>query len=214
MFTIKAKKRDAKDSLTYIRKQGETPAVFYGLGKDTTPISIPSKEFQKIWKEAGESTTINLETDNGTVNTLIHDVAIDPLTGYPLHADFLVIDINKKISVSVPLEFEGIAPAVKEGIGTLVKVMHEIEIEALPKDLPHAVVVDISNLTGLDSQITVADLKLPTGVVAIAEREEVVAAISVMKEEKEEETTPVDLSAIEVEKKGKKEEEAPIEETA
>ncbi len=214
MFTIKAKKRNDKDSLAYLRKQGETPAVFYGLGKETTPISIPSKEFQKIWKEAGESTTISLETDNGTVNTLIHDVAIDPLTGYPLHADFLVIDINKKISVSVPLEFEGIAPAVKEGIGTLVKVMHEIEIEALPKDLPHAVVVDISNLTGLDSQITVAELKLPSGVVAMADKDEVVAAISVMKEEKEEEAAPVDLSAIEVEKKGKKEEEAPVEETA
>lgn len=214
MFTIKAKKRNDKDSLAYLRKQGETPAVFYGLDKNTTPISIPSKEFQKIWKEAGESTTINLETEGGTINTLIHDVAIDPLTGYPLHADFLVIDINKKITVSIPLEFEGIAPAVKEGIGTLVKVMHEIEIEALPKDLPHAIIVDISNLVDLDSQITVADLKLSSGVTAVAEAEEVVAAISVMKEEKEEETAPIDLSAIEVEKKGKKEEDAPVEETA
>lgn len=214
MFTIKAKKRNDKDSLTFLRKQGETPAVFYGLNKETTPISIPSKEFQKIWKEAGESTTINLETESGTVNTLIHDVAIDPLTGYPLHADFLVIDINKKITVSVPLEFEGVAPAVKDGVGTLVKVMHEIEIEALPKDLPHSITVDISSLINLDSQITVSELKFPSGVNAITESSEVVAAISVMKEEKEEDTTPVDLSAIEVEKKGKKEEEAPVEETA
>ncbi len=98
--------------------------------------------------------------------------------------------------------------AVKNGLGNLVKVLHEVEVEALPKDLPHNLEVDISKLETVESQIFVSDIKLPTGVTMITGGEEVVASIVLQVEEKEEVIAPpVDLSAIEVEKKGKKEEE-------
>ena len=84
--------------------------------------------------------------------------------------------------------------------------MHEIEIEALPKDLPHNISVDLSVLAALDDQIHVKDLALPKGVKMITDENEVIALIAPIKEEVVDET-PVDLSAIEVEKKGKKEEE-------
>jgi large subunit ribosomal protein L25 len=112
--------------------------------------------------------------------------------------------MKKKIRVNVPLKFEGISEAVKSGIGNLVKVMHEFEVEALPSDLPQSLVVDISKLKTLDDQIFVSDVKLPSGVVAINEPTEVVVSIVEQVEEKEEVAAPVDLSAIEVEKKGKK----------
>ena len=89
----------------------------------------------------------------------------------------------------------------------MVKVLHEIEIEALPKDLPHNLIVDISKLETLDDVILVSDIKLPSGVVAITNSTEVAASIVEQVEEKEEEVVPVDLSDIEVEKKGKKDEE-------
>lgn len=208
MFAIKAKKRDAGIKLDVLRKGGEIPAVFYGAGKDTTSISIPTVEFKKIWRDAGESSAIKVEMLEGNIDVLIHEVQVDPITSEPLHADFLVIDMKKKIRVNVPLEFEGISLAVKSGIGNLVKVMHELEIEALPADLPHNLVVDISKLVTLDDQIFVSDVKLPAGVVAISEPTEVVASVVEQVEEKEEVAEAVDLSAIEVEKKGKKEEEA------
>jgi len=86
--------------------------------------------------------------------------------------------------------------------------MHELEIEALPKNLPHDIKVDISKLKTLSDQVLVKDIELPAGAKAVASPESVVAAISEQKEEKAEEVAaPVDLSAIEVEKKGKKEEE-------
>jgi len=209
MFSITAKTRDLSADLDKMRSNDEMPSVYYGSGVTSTSISVPKIAFQKIWRDAGESTPIELTVDGKKVNVLIHDVSMHPVTNEPIHVDFLVVDMSKTISVSVPLEFVGVAPAVKSGLGILVKVLHEIEIEALPKDLPHNIEVDISTLVDAESQIAVSDLKMPTGVTAITKASEVVAAIALQKEEKEEESAPVDLSAIEVEKKGKKEEEAP-----
>lgn len=207
MLSIIAKTREPKADLEVLRGAGDIPAVYYGAGVNSTSISIPKTAFQKIWREAGESTPIELAVDGKKVNVLIHEVALHAVSNEPTHVDFKVVDMNKKVSVFVPLEFTGVAPAVKNGLGTLVKVMHEIEIEALPKDLPHSVVVDISALVDLESQLSVSDIALPNGVTAITKGAEIVVSIAAQQEEKED-TGPVDLSAIEVEKKGKKEEEA------
>lgn len=208
MSNIQATTRDPKENLAALRTSGMVPAVFYGAGKATTHISISQKEFDKVFKEAGESSTVELVLGGEKVNALIHEVQFDPLKGTPLHVDFLVVDMNKPIEVSIALEFVGVSGAVKSSIGTLVKVMHELEIRALPKDIPHTIEVDLTKLAALHDQVLVSDLKLPSGVTALAGAEEVVASISAQVEEKEE-VAPVDLSAIEVEKKGKKEEEAP-----
>lgn len=207
MFAIKAKKRDLNIKLDSLRKGGEIPAVFYGTGKETTSISISTVEFKKIWREAGESSAIKVEMLDRNIDVLIHEVQVDPVTDEPIHVDFLAIDMKKKIRVQVPLVFEGISNAVKSGIGNLVKVLHEVEIEALPANLPHNLVVDISKLETLKDQVFVSDIKLPAGVVVINEPTEVVVSVIEQVEEKEEVVVPVDLSAIEVEKKGKKEEE-------
>jgi large subunit ribosomal protein L25 len=209
MFTIKAKKRDEGIKLDFLRKSGEIPAVFYGAGKDTTSILVPIVEFKKVWRDAGESSAIVVEMLDKNIDVLIHEVQVDPVSGEPMHVDFLAIDMKKKIRVHVPLKFEGISEAVKNGIGNLVKVMYEFEIEALPSDLPQNLVVDISKLKTLDDQIFVSDVKLPSGVIAINEPTEVVVSVVEQVEEKEEVAAPVDLSAIEVEKKGKKDLEAP-----
>ncbi len=207
MFAIKAKKREEGAKLGVLRKSGEIPAVFYGAGQDTTSISVPTVEFKKVWRDAGESSAVKVETPGGVIDVLIHEVQVDPVTEEPIHVDFLAIDMKKKIRVKVPLVFEGISNAVKTGIGNLVKVLHEIEIEALPADLPHDLPVDISKLATLSDTVIVSDIKLPSGVAPITPGEEVVVSVVAQVEEKEEEIAPVDLSAIEVEKKGKKEEE-------
>ncbi|MGH7249570.1 MAG: 50S ribosomal protein L25, partial [Minisyncoccia bacterium] len=130
-----------------------------------------------------------------------------PITNEPIHVDFLAIDMSKKIKVKVPLVFEGVSNAVKTAIGNLVKVLFELEVEALPADLPHDLTVDISKLENLNDQIFVSDIKLPAGVIVMNSPTDVVASIVAQVEEKEEVPEPVDLSAIEVEKKGKQEEE-------
>ena len=145
-----------------------------------------------------------ISSPSGNIDVLIHEVQVDPVTDEPIHVDFLAIDMKKKITVQVPLEFTGVSNAVKSGIGNLVKVLHEIEIEAMPADLPHGLIVDISKLETLEDNIIVSDIKLPAGVLAITAGIDVVASIIAQVEEKEEVVAPVDLSAIEVEKKARK----------
>ena len=213
MNTLTAIKRSKTDKLATIRTNGMVPAVVYGVRVENTMISVSSIDFDKILKIAGESSTILLEITDAEkkesikVDVLIHDMQKDPIRGFPIHIDFLAIDMNKKVEVTVPIEFIGIAPAEKEGLGILVKTLHEIEVEALPKDLPHNISVDVSILVALDDQIHIKDITLPKGVTMITDENEVVALIAAIKEEVLE-TTPVDLSSIEVEKKGKKEEPA------
>ena len=196
MFIIKADKRDADAKLSFLRKSGKIPAVFYGAGEITTSVTLSNIEFKKIWRDAGESSAIKISTTNGEVNALIHEVQVDPVTDEPIHVDFLVIDMKKKIRIKVPLVFEGISNAVKNGIGNLVKVLNEIEIEALPNNLPHSLFVDISRLETLDNNIIVSDIKLPIGVVVITNGGDIVASIVAQVEEKEEVVASVDLSAI------------------
>lgn len=205
MITLEAELRDVKVSPKIIRKSGKLPAVFYGRGQVSTPIAIDKIKFKKTYQEAGESTIISLKTPKGMLDALIHDVELDPVVGDPIHADFYVVAKDQKIEVDVPFEFIGTAPAEKLG-GIVLKVMHEILIEALPAKLPSHITVDLTKLVDLESQITVADLDLGDGVKALIPTTEVVASVTLPQEEKEE-VAPVDLSAIEVEKKGKKEEE-------
>lgn len=205
MLTLKAEIRDPKTKLDEIRKAGKIPAVFYGKKEASTPISVSQVDFLKVWREAGESTVVTLETPEGSKDSLIHDIDLDPISSAPRHADFYVFDKTHKLEVELPIEFVGVAPAVKELGGSLVKVMHDLKIKALAKDLPHNIEVDISPLATFDDQILAGQLKLPQGVELDIDADEVVALVSPPREEKEEETAPIDLSQIEVEKKGKEE---------
>lgn len=207
-ITLTATKREKTEKLAAIRKDGNVPAVFYGPKEASTTISLNEIEFVKVWRVAGESSIVSLKTTEGTHDALIHAVDVDPVLGKVRHVDFYVVEKGKKVSVHVPLTFEGIPPAVKELGGTLTKVLHEVEIEAKPSDLPHDIIVSLESLVSFESQILAKDIKLPSGVTLLTDAEEVVALVSVAKEE-EEEAAPIDISSIEIsEKKGKKEEEA------
>lgn len=205
MLTLKAEIRDTKTAPETIRLSGKVPAVFYGKKEASTAIAVPKVAFLKVWKEAGEYSVINLETPIGVKESLIQDVDLDPVTGAPRHADFYVFEKGHMVEVELPIEFVGVAPAVKELGGTLVKVLHKLKVEAMPKDLPHGLTVDISSMANFGDQVTARNITLPSGVTLKENIEEVVALVSAPREEKEEEVVPIDLSAIEVEKKGKEE---------
>lgn len=190
-----------------VRATGNIPAVFYGPKAESTPITVNGPEFIKVWRQAGESSVITLTGLGEDHDALIHDISKDPVKDTVTHVDFYVIEKGKKVQVAVPLEFVGEAAAVKTLGGVLIKVMHELEIEAMPKDLPHAIEVDISSLVDFDAQIKVSDIKLPAGVTAEIDGDEVVALVSAPKEETEDAPTTIDMSAIGIsEERGKKEE--------
>jgi large subunit ribosomal protein L25 len=205
---LTVEKRDAKGSAKTLRDKGILPAVIYGRSQDSTPISIDKKTFEKLYKAAGESSVITIKGLGEDKDALIHEVAFDAVTGHATHADFYTIEKGQTVTVSVPLEFEGTSPAVKDLGGILTKVIHEIELTVQPKDLPQHIVVDISKLATLEDQIKVSDLALPASAELSIDLDEVVAMISVAKEEVEE-VAPMDISQIETSvERGKKEEEA------
>lgn len=189
-----------------IRKQGKIPAVFYGQGQESTSVSVERLPFIKLLEQAGESTIFSLVTPKGTFNALIHDVALDPVLGDPVHVDFYITAKDHKIEVDVPLHFVGTAPVEKDG-GIVVRVLHEVRISAFPDKLPAQITVDLETLSSLDAQITVADLDLGEGVSTHVASTELVAVVSRPSEEPEATTAEPDLASIEVEKKGKKEDE-------
>lgn len=210
MISLDVIKRGKTDTIASLFKKGRIPAVFYGPKEQATPISVSLVDFKKAWKKAGESTVVVLKGDGVDVEALIHDVDLHPVTDIPRHADFYAIEKGKKVRVEAPIAFTGTAPAIKDLGGTLVKVLHTLEVEALPKDLPHEISVDIAPLVTMDSTITAGSIKLPVGVTLVTKAEEIIAAVAEpMKEIVEE--APADLSTIEVEKKGKQEEEGATE---
>lgn len=190
--------------LAALRSRGVLPAVVYGPKEEAMSISISRSEFEKAFKEAGESTVLMLSGVGGDKEVLVQDVAHDPVLGTPLHVDFYAIEKGKKVSVHVPLVFVGEAPAVKKG-AVLTKALHELEIEAMPKDLPHEIAVDVSGLVEIDDAVTVADISVPANITVLNAPDETVVVASAVEEEPEEAAAPVDMSAIEVEEKGKKE---------
>lgn len=179
-----------------LRDAGQMPAVVYGAKQEAMAISLSLKDFSKTLHEAGESTVVSLIVDGEAHNVLIHDVDRDPVSDLPRHADFYAIVKGQKVQVNVPLEFTGIAPAVKELNANLLKALHELEVEADPMKLPHEILVDVSGLDVLDKQILAGDIVLPEGVTLITGAEEVIATVVAAVEETEEVVAAPDMSAI------------------
>lgn len=211
MITLSVEKRvssaqagDAKPAtLSALRSRGLIPAVVYGAHKESTPITVDAKSFVKVLREAGEATIVSLSGLGAALPTLIHEIAYDPLTSEPRHVDFYAVTKGEKVQVAIPLSFVGESAAVEAG-ANLVKVLHEIEVEADPMNLPHTIEVDLSLLKAVEDKIVAKDLVYPQGVALMGEPEEVVALAQAVVEEKEE-AASADIGQIEVEKKGKEE---------
>ncbi|MEK9154427.1 MAG: 50S ribosomal protein L25 [Patescibacteria group bacterium] len=200
MLELEIKSRDPKESLEDLRMKDVMPAVLYGPKEDSTPIAISAKEFERIFKTAGETTIIKLKGVGDEKDALIHETQLHPVTGNLLHVDFYVLEKGKKVKIKVPLEFTGVAPAEKTG-NIVVKAMYEIEIEVAPAELPHNLPVDISSLVNAGDHIVAKDVKLPQSAILLENPDEIVVSVKEFKEEKEEITPAPETVIIGEEKK-------------
>ncbi len=206
MLTLEVKKRD-ETSAAVLRRTGSIPGVVYGAHHAATPIAVSAVAFDKVMREAGEATIVSLAGLGEPLQTLIHEIDLDPITNQPRHIDFYAVTKGKKVQVAIPLAFIGESPAVEAG-ANLVRVLHELEVEADPMNLPHNIEVDLSILAAINDKIHAKDLELPAGVELVTEPDEVVVLVQEIVEEKEEAVAPADIGSIEVEKKGKEKTEA------
>lgn len=207
MFTLNADKRIILGKkLKKERQKGLMPAILYGKNQKTVPIFTPFKEFQKIYKKAGETNIIEILLENKKINTIIYDIQFDPLNDMPTHADFLIVKMDEPIEATVPLLFHGDSEAVKSG-GILVKVIHELNVKALPQNLPHELEINISKLKTFNDKITISDIVLSKNVFILdKEPDDVIALIEIPREEEKETISEIDFTKIEAIKEKKEEE--------
>lgn len=169
-YSLKAESRSAVGHKTKrLRIQGILPATIYGKKVKSTSVQVKTDEFNKVYKEAGETGVVELSLDKETRPMLIHNVQADPVSDLPLHVEFFQVDLKEKVKTKVPVEFIGESPVVVQKQGVLLTLLDEIEVEALPTDLPEKISVDVSGLSVVDQEFKVSDLKVPSEVTVLTE---------------------------------------------
>jgi len=144
-----------------LRAQGISPATVYGKSVEPVSIQANTKELLSLFEDVGESGLVDLAIDGKVVPILFKNPQYHPVLGHLVHIDCHQVNLKEKITATVPIEFIGESMAVKLG-NVLVGVLSEIEVEALPADLPEKIEVDLTALETVESMITVADLKVDT----------------------------------------------------
>jgi len=159
-----------------IRESGFIPAILYGKGQEPIALQVLNKDFNKALKSAGESTLVYLSVDGQDYPTIIHDIARHPASDAIIHADFYKVNLAQKIKTMIPIAFIGESQAVKDG-GILVRNVNEVEVEALPQDLPHEIAFDLSALIAFGDQILLKDAQVENKVEVLGHADEIVATV-------------------------------------
>lgn len=174
-----------------LRKSGILPATLYGKKIKSESLQLNIKDFLKVYKKTGSTTLVDLLVDNDKDPrpVLIHVVQKNPVSGFYVHADFYQVDLKEKIKAAITVISTGEARAVSEKKGVLLHVLSEVEVEALPTDLPEHIEVNVGNLLEVDQAIYVKDLNVDKNkVTVLTDGEEIVFKIGplVTKEMEEE----------------------------
>lgn len=196
-LTLNVKKRQAfGKKVKALRRDGLVPATIYGQKIEPLSVEINAKELDKIYQKTGETELLDLqvEGEKETRPVLIHQEQKYPVSGKLLHLEFLQVSLTEKVKAEVPLVFTGVSQAVKDGKGNLLEILHEVEIEALPQDLPAHFEVNVSDLSEVGQAIKVSDLVLPKGVIVKVDPSEFICKI--VEQQKEEEKPVVAETAI------------------
>jgi large subunit ribosomal protein L25 len=215
---LKVQKRElVSRKVKDLREKNLIPAVVYGHGAKNQNVAVEYIPFEKLYREAGESSLVDLVIDNEkSVKILIQEVQADPLTGRFIHIDFRQVKMTEKITAEILLKFVGEAKAVKELGGILVKTADKIKVKCLPQDLVHEIEVDLSFLNTFEDFIHIKDLKIPAGLEVLGNPNEPVVNVIPPRSEEElkalEEKVEEKVEEVKVVAEEKKEEEAPEEE--
>ena len=190
-ITLKVEKRKITGrKVKKLRREGILPGNIYGRKIKSLAVQVPLKDFLPVYQKVGETGIVEVKVagEDKIRPSLIHNVQFDPVSDQPLHADFHQVSLTEKITASIPVEIVGKSPAVEQKIGVLIQPLNEVEVEALPTELPDQFTVDISSLKEVDQTITVGDLKPSPGVKILTSPKEILVKIN--PPAKEEEVAP------------------------
>lgn len=178
-ISLEAVKREITGKkVRVLRKEGLVPVGVYGKDVKSLSLSVKAKEFEKVYSKVGETGLVDLKFEGKSLAVLVKNVQIHPLSRKILHAELHAVKLTEKIKAKVPVELVGESPAVQNNLGVLLQTLNEIEVEALPTDLPEKIEVDVSALAEIDQQVTVAELRAVKGVEILTNSGELVVKVA------------------------------------
>lgn len=202
---VEVTSREVTENLNQLRAQS-VPANIFESGKKSTSIKVDKKVFITLYRQVGESGVAYLSLGTKEIPAMIEEVQWHPVTNIPIHVSFRAVDLKQKTEAFIPVELIG-QFEIPEAV--LVTVRDEIEVRALPADLPEKFVVNVEQLTEVGQSITLADLEYDKNKVEILVSEEgedaPVVLVQEVKEEIEEEVEEVETEVIGEEKEGEAE---------
>ena len=165
-LAVKTRETSGKGVARKLRSAGKVPAVFYGKKSETLSLEVDAKELNDILdKETGGSIFFNLNIEGskgGQKVAILKELQADPVTNRLVHADFLELLMDEKMSAAVPVRLTGKAEGVELG-GTLQPIRRELEVSCLPKDLPDFIEIDVTAL-GIGDSVHIDEVELPKGI--------------------------------------------------
>jgi large subunit ribosomal protein L25 len=159
-----------------LREAGMVPVVVHNHGKDSTHAQAAYMDVFKVYKQAGKHHPVSLTIDGKKHLTIIKDATFEPRKNQLQHVVFNSIRQNQPVNAEVPIVFQGDSEAEKAGLMILHQLEH-LEVQALPKNLPDELIVDISSLVELGDKLHVSDIKIPEGVTLLTEPEHALAIV-------------------------------------
>jgi large subunit ribosomal protein L25 len=172
-----------KNDARRVRRGGKVPAVVYGAGKPTVPVSVDPRQVSRILQsETGHNTVFDLAVDSERTKAMIVDWQYEPIKGALLHIDLKRIAMDQKLRVNVPVELVGEAAGVKQQGGILEQIIREVEVECLPGDIPNAIELNVADLV-FGMVLRVSDLPKNEKIKMVTDPDQPVAHIISIKEE-------------------------------
>jgi len=157
-----------------LRRAGKVPAVVYGLGGDTVPVTVPARELAHILAR-GANTLISLQLTGDSQLTLARQVQRDPTRGDLVHVDFIRVSTDVAVSAEVAVHLIGEPEGVRNG-GLLEQLVFGLPIEARPQDIPGSIEVDVAALD-IGDQVRLAELAIPAGVTPTLDADALIAQV-------------------------------------
>ena len=184
-----------KGAARSLRREGRIPGIIYGHGRDPQPLTLDSREVEKLLSQVTESTVIELTLDGKAARTLVREVQRHPFKRHVLHIDFQELVAGESIVVRIPLRFQGTPEGVKVGGGVMDTLMRELECEVDPSNIPDHIDVDVTQLA-IGHPLHVRELTLPEGVTVLDDADAAVVTVAAPKTVEE---TPAEPAVAEPE---------------
>ncbi|HKV84510.1 MAG TPA: 50S ribosomal protein L25 [Ktedonobacterales bacterium] len=167
-------------AVRHLRQQGLLPANLTGNSMTPLALQVRGSDVDRMLKAFGRTTVIQLTIASLAAprTAMLGSVQRDPISGAIKHIDFIQVDLTQKMRASITLHVVGESPAVKNNAGILLQLMNQIEVEALPDDLPKDIEIEITGLVNVDDAVYVRDLSLPAGVVVFADSGDAIVRVA------------------------------------